>query len=125
MQKLQDDVEELEAEIQSQGIQDPNEWQDKLSKLEKKKSQIKVIESAFNKKKFFKRGTRDYKSQEELARTAVQRAIKRALDRIKVKIPRLYKYLNPNTIKTGDVCYYYLDSNEFINWKLHPEKRDN
>ena len=50
---------------------------------------------------------RDPKSSHERARTNVTKAITRALDEISKQIPDLKKYLNDETIKTGDQMGYH------------------
>ncbi len=75
------------------------------------KEEIEKLETALKEKRIQHTG-----SNEEKARTNVQRQIKRALAKIHEMCPALERYLNISTIKTGYSCSYQPVPNDPVEW---------
>ena len=101
-------INKLEIEIDNPSI-NPLEKCEKEDRIAKLKNALKEIP------------IRNPGSEEENARTAVQRNIKRALGKIHKKLPCLKRYLNESTIKTGVWCSYAPIPSDPVEWKLFQE----
>ena len=105
--RIQKEIAEIKASI--------NYAEDPLAQLEKKE-QLKMLEDLLSRKII-----RDPGSQKEKARINVQKAIKRALCNIYKMDVSMKRYLNANTIKTGDQCFYEPLPSDPVDWILYRE----
>ena len=105
--KFQEYIEEIKASI--------NDVDDPETILEKKQN-LKMLEDLLKNNVI-----RDPRSPREKARINVQKAIKRSLDNIKKKNAAMKRYLNDNTIKTGDWCCYEPLPKDQVEWILYPK----
>jgi hypothetical protein len=57
-------------------------------------------------------------NNDENCRTAVQKSIAKAINKIHQEIPNIKKYINKETIVTGYKCFYKQDHNNPVKWAL-------